>query len=44
MNFSVFFDFFRHLAVCQSVSVLALHPSFAQQSTRNKFKIPQNDF
>ena len=38
--FSVLFDFFRHLAACQSVTVFTLFPPFAQQSARNKFKNP----
>ena len=38
MNFLVFFDIFRQLTVCQSVTVFTLHPFFAQQSTRKNQK------
>ena len=38
MNFSVFFDLFRQLTVCQSVTMPAMHTSFDWQFTRYKFK------
>ncbi len=40
MTFSVLFDLFRQLTVCQLVTMLALLPTFAQQLTRNEFIKP----
>lgn len=37
-----FFDLFQKLTIYQTIKIFTLYPTFAQQFSRNKFKIPQN--